>query len=119
MRGKRVDPILAGIIIAVLMGNINYHIDKLTRNAFRKKGFATAKIITEWADILRNPALSDNTTPIKIVYPAGKSTDGVLHIKTSGSLALELQQYEPKIVEKIATYFGFKAIKSIRIIHEH
>lgn len=101
------------------MGDINYHIDKLTRNAFRKKGFATAKIITEWPQILNNDELAKYTTPIKIVYPAGKTTDGVLHIKTSGSLALELQQYEPKIVEKIATYFGFKAVTSIRIIHEH
>ena len=101
------------------MGDINYHIDKLTRNVFRKKGFATAKIIMEWEQILGNPQLARHTTPFKITYPVGKTTDGVLYIKTSGSLALELQQYEPKIIEKIATYFGFKAISHIKIIHEH
>ncbi len=101
------------------MGDIQYHIDKLTRNVFRKQGFATAKIITEWEQILNNPDLARHTHPVKIVYPAGKNVEGVLHIKAPGALALELQQYEPKIVEKIATYFGFKAIRSIRIVHEH
>ena len=101
------------------MGNINYHIDKLTGKVFRKKGFATAKIIMEWEQILNNPQLARHTHPFKISYPVGKTTDGVLYIKCSGALALELQQYEPKIIEKIATYFGFKAISSIKIIHEH
>jgi len=101
------------------MANINYHIDKLTNSVFRKKGFATAKIIMEWEIILDNPRLARHSHPFKIVYPAGKNVEGTLYIKASGALSLELQQYEPKIIEKIATYFGFKAISSIKIIHEH
>ena len=44
--------------------------------------------------------------------------DRYLHVNVSPAAALEFQHFQDKIIEKINSYFGYKAIKGIRI-HQH
>ena len=97
------------------MGNIDYHIDKQLRKVFRKKGFATAEIINDWALIVDDEMLSKYSNPLKITYPVGKQTEGTLHVEVAGPMAMELEQRKEEIISKIASYFGYKAIENIKV----
>jgi hypothetical protein len=98
------------------MKNLNTLVDNATRDAIRKKGFASAQIIYEWEQIV-GPFLAKNTTPLKITYPINKNVDGTLHIQVISAQAPIIQTLEVEIIEKIATYFGFKAVQRIKLIH--
>ena len=44
--------------------------------------------------------------------------DRYLHVNVSPAAAIEFQHFQDKIIEKINSYFGYKAIKGIKI-HQH
>ena len=95
--------------------NINQLVDKVTENVFYKRGFAHKKLITDWRYIV-GEVLYTKTVPQKVIFPKGAKTDGILYIQVSIGWATEVQHLEPIILEKIATYFGYKAIKKISIL---
>ena len=41
--------------------------------------------------------------------------DRYLHVNVSPAAAIEFQHFQDKIIEKINSYFGYKAIKGIKI----
>ena len=47
-----------------------------------------------------------------------KVYDRYLHVNVSPSAAIEFQHFQDKIIEKINSYFGYEAIKGIKI-HEN
>tara|TARA_Y100000746_G_scaffold218719_1_gene215523 strand:- start:327 stop:845 length:519 start_codon:yes stop_codon:yes gene_type:complete len=47
-----------------------------------------------------------------------KVYDRYLHVNVSPSAAIEFQHFQDKIIEKINSYFGYEAIKGIKI-HQH
>ncbi len=79
----------------------------LTKAAFAKRGFHRAAVLTDWQAIVGD-ALAERCVPEKL------SADGVLTIRASGSVALALQHLEPQMLERIATYFGFRAVTRLR-----
>jgi|TARA_B100001971_G_scaffold204277_1_gene220256 hypothetical protein len=79
----------------------------LTRAAFAARGFHRAAVITDWQAIVGD-ALAGRCVPERL------STDGVLTIRASGSVALALQHLEPQMLERIAGYFGFRAVTRLR-----
>jgi hypothetical protein len=93
-------------------------LNDVTKETFRKRGFAEAKLITDW-EVVVGKELAKYSSPIKISFPKGKRESGTLHIRIFGSLATEMQHMEPMIIEKIATYFGYKAVSSIKLKHEN
>jgi len=95
--------------------DINKLIDKVTKNVFYSRGFAEKKIITDWRFIV-GEVLYKKTVPQKIIFPKGKKTDGILYIQVAIGWATEIQHLEPIIIEKIASYFGYKAIKRMSIL---
>jgi hypothetical protein len=99
------------------MKNVSSLVTDLTKTAIRNKGFASAQIIYDWEAIVGG-YLAKHTTPIKIAMPMNKNTDGVLHIQVVSSVAPIIQTLEPEIIEKIATYFGFKAVARIKLVHK-
>jgi len=91
-------------------------IERVTKTAIKNKGFTDAQVIYDW-QIIVGDFLAKHTTPLKITYPHNKNTDGTLHIEVISATAPIIQTLEPEIIEKIASYFGFKAIEKIRLIH--
>ena len=78
-------------------------------------------IHTKWADIV-GKFFINHSEPIKISSIAistdnNGSTiyDHYLHVNVSPAAAIEFQHFQDKIIEKINSYFGYKAIKGIRI----
>ena len=81
---------------------------KITREAFRDRGFYQASILTQWSDIVGNQ-LAARSCPEKV------SREGVLTLRVEGSFALEFQYKEPQLLERIATHFGYRAITRISL----
>ncbi len=86
----------------------------LTREAFRKRGFSAGDVVADWSMIVGN-LLAGTTAPEKIALR--RDGPGVLHLRAaSGASALEIQHLEPQIVERVNTYYGYRAISRLRII---
>jgi hypothetical protein len=79
----------------------------LTKAAFAQRGFHRAVVLTDWQAIVGD-ALAERCVPERL------SADGVLTIRASGSVALALQHLEPQMLERIASYFGFRAVTRLR-----
>ncbi len=76
---------------------------------FRRQGFAEAGVLTDWPEIVGRP-LADYTCPLRL------SRDGALTLRVAGAFALELAHLEPQILDRIARYFGFRAVTRLAIV---
>jgi len=91
-------------------------IDRLTKGLLGKHGFTHGVIATKWPDIV-GENMARHTQPEKIVFSRDGVTGGTLHLKTdSGAYATQLQHQEPQIIERINTFFGYKAVVRIKLI---
>ena len=88
----------------------------LTRPLFKRRGFAAASIVENWANVV-GPMLASRTLPERITFPTGKRDEGTLHLRVdSGALALEIQHQEHLVVERINGFFGYGAVARLRLI---
>ncbi len=85
---------------------------KVTRAAFRRRGFAQAGVITQWPAIV-GEELAACSAPERLTFPPGEGSGGTLHVRVSGGFALELQHLEPVVVDRINTYFGYRAVRRL------
>lgn len=84
---------------------------KLVAPALRKQGFSQADIITRWGTIVGS-LLAERSVPQRLRFgPEG----GVLQVTVDGSYALELQHQEPVIIDRINSYFGYRAVARINM----
>ena len=89
-------------------------IEPVTRPLMKTQGLAGSRILEEWEHIV-GKKLAHYTAPEKLTFTVGKKTDGTLTIACESAHALELQHMQPIILERIATYFGYKAVARITI----
>ena len=93
-------------------------VEQLTRPALKTQGLAGSRIITEWKSIV-GEKLSSHSQPQKLSFPAGKKSDGTLAIAVENGFAPELQHLQPMILERLAVYFGYRAVSRITISHTY
>lgn len=92
----------------------------LTRDLFRKRGFAEGHILANWPDIAGD-VIADYSAPERLVYPrrlrdaAGPSAAAVLEIRVDGPIALEIKHLEPQIIERINAYYGYLAVSRLKM----
>nr|WP_175581472.1 DciA family protein [Thalassospira lucentensis] len=95
--------------VAPLVGN-------LTRPLVRKRGFFQTEIILHWAEIVGRD-LEQFTMPVKYIQPRGENAGGgTLVIRVSGPVAIELQHRMPQIIDRVNTYFGYRAVERIKMM---
>lgn len=82
--------------------------------AFRRFGFVQTSVVTRWREIV-GPRYADVSTPESIRFPAGKRSDGVLHLLVEGAHAPMLQHVAPAIVERVNRFFGYAAVARLSI----
>lgn len=88
----------------------------LTRRALGKHGFAAASLITDWPHIVGED-LAAATAPIKLAFPRGERSGGILHLRVgSGGAALELQHMEAQIVERLNAHLGYGAVAALKLV---
>lgn len=85
----------------------------LTGPALRKRGFAEARIVTQWPEIA-GPAIATASTPLKI--SPGRGGGRILLIRVTSAAALEIQHQTPVILDRINAFFGFDAITGLKLV---
>ncbi len=88
---------------------------RITAPAFRRRGFAEAGILTDWPHIVGSQ-LATQTEPEKLSFARGKRVDGTLQIRVSGAWATELQHLAPQVIERVNSYFGYRAVDRLAIL---
>lgn len=83
--------------------------------AARRRGFAESAILSDWASIV-GPVLAGRCQPVRVEFPRGRSQGGTLHLHARGGAALELQHMAPQLAERINGFFGFAAVRRIRLV---
>jgi hypothetical protein len=91
-----------------LMGNV-------LGPAARRRGFAESAILSDWASIV-GPVLAGRCQPVRVEFPRGRHQGGTLHLHARGGAALELQHMAPQLAERVNGFFGFAAVRKIRLV---
>ena len=93
----------------------------INRKFLYKFGKLDYTIHAKWSDIVGS-FFVDHSEPIRIssilasVDESGSNIyDRFLHVNVSPAAAIEFQHFQDKIIEKINSYFGYKAITGIKI----
>ncbi|MGE0666660.1 MAG: DUF721 domain-containing protein [Sphingomonadales bacterium] len=77
--------------------------------ALRRQGFAQNEIVTRWRDVV-GPLLAARSMPERLRFPQGERIDGTLFIRVESSFALEFQHLTPQILERVNTFYGYRAV---------
>jgi len=106
---------------------IGSYVPGLTKKAFEKFGFSTAALITDW-DKVAGSRFAAFTAPQRLKWPAipgvreARGDDGegrpgaTLVLKVDPARALEAQYATAQIIDRINSYFGYRAVAEIRLI---
>tara|TARA_B100001250_G_C19530346_1_gene670106 strand:- start:250 stop:771 length:522 start_codon:yes stop_codon:yes gene_type:complete len=94
---------------------------KVNRTYSSKFGKIEFLIISKWPQIV-GTFFADHSEPDKISRITDdfnefdeKIYKNYLHVRVSPAAAVEFQHYKDKIIEKINSYFGYKAISDLRL----
>jgi hypothetical protein len=100
---------------------------RLLDPAARARGFATTALLSEWPAIV-GADLAAFTAPDKLVWPRRvEGEDAMAHrsrrpegatlvLRVDGPRAIEVQHRAGPILDRINTYFGYRAVAEMRIV---
>lgn len=84
-----------------------------------KRGFATADLISSWADIV-GPRYAATTMPEKITWPrrdqAKAPAGATLVIRVDAGMAIYLQHETGVVLDRINGFLGFGAVSQLKIV---
>ena len=89
---------------------------RLVKPVFKSRGLMEGKIITHWPQIV-GEKFAHMSFAEKITFPKGKRSEGTLHLNVTSSGALLFQYAQDLILERVNTFFGYKALSKLRMIH--
>ncbi len=89
-------------------------VPQLTKKIFSKRGLNNAAIITDWQKIIGTD-LARHSQPDRLIFPKGERNGAILHIKVEGALATQMQHMEVMVIDRVNSYFGYKAVAEIRL----
>lgn len=84
------------------------------RSAFSRRGFAESRVLTEW-DAIVGAALAPLCRPVKVSYSAG-GFGATLIAMTDGARAPEVEMMGPRIIERVNTFYGYRAISRFKVV---
>ena len=85
-------------------------IGRITARSFESRGLAAAGIAAEWPAIVGEAVAASS-------WPERLGRDGTLRVCVTGPVAVELQHLEPQILERIAAYYGYRAVTRIAYVN--
>jgi len=88
----------------------------LTKNIFGRKNMLFGKMMAEWEQIA-GPEMATRTVPLDLKFSRKKdSNQAVLHLAVQSAFALEFSYRKTLLIERLNVFFGYPAIKDIKII---
>lgn len=95
---------------------LGLYTQKIVKPVFKTRGLMEGRIITHWAQIA-GEEMARLALPEKVTFTQGQRTGGTLHLSVTSSGALMIQYAQDLILEKINTFFGYKALGKLRMTH--
>lgn len=92
-------------------------VGRVTRPAFRKRGFMEEKLLHSWPLII-GEELARHTVPTKLAIDRYGRSGAKLHVICEPAWATELLYLQPVILEKIASFAGYRAVESLVITQQ-
>ncbi len=96
--------------------SIEHLLQPFARKILGKKAFVEADILLNWKEIV-GEEIAAFCQPLKIDFKKGERTEGILRVAAaSGAFALELQLKSRFLLNKVNTFFGYEAVKELKIV---
>ena len=85
-------------------------------DSFRRQGFASAELVTRWADIV-GPEIAGLAEPVKLQWPRtdGEIEPATLVLRVEGPVAIEVQHLSDVILERVNRFVGWRAVERIAL----
>jgi hypothetical protein len=96
---------------------LGFYTQKVVKPVFKARGLMEGKIITHWSQIV-GESFSRLALAEKITFPKGKKTEGTLHLSVTSASAFLLQYAQDLILERVNTFFGYKALSKLKMTHD-
>jgi hypothetical protein len=90
----------------------------LTKDIFGRKNLLFGKMAAEWAQIA-GAEIAGKATPLDLKFSRKadtKNSQAVLHLAVQPAYALEFSYQKSLLIERLNIFFGYPAIKDIKII---
>lgn len=91
-------------------------VGKIVGEAFTRQGFASAELVTRWAEIV-GTEIAVHSEPIKIQWSRGTDpqirSPGTLVLRVEGPAAIEIQHQGAVICERVNCFFGWRAVERL------
>lgn len=103
---------------------VGHFVPRITRKAFQKFGFASADLLSGWPTIVGREVAAF-AVPERLKWPrrdcaitgdAETRSGATLVLRVEGARALELQYRAQDIIERINGYFGYAAVRELRLV---
>lgn len=95
--------------------HIGMALEQAAKPVHSRYGGMRTRLLMDWDKIV-GKTLARSSRPARLVFKAGERTEGLLYIDIyHSSLATQMLFMQPVILERIATYFGYKAVANIKI----
>jgi hypothetical protein len=92
---------------------------KVTKPLIKKHGFSDPQIFHQWREIVGDQ-LAKMSCPMKLSRQQTRDARGyqggaTLKVRVAGAAALEFEHMAPQIIERINTFYGYKAVARISL----
>ena len=85
------------------------------RTAAERRGFAVVRVLTHWPEVV-GEEIGRISQPVSVAFD-NRSLLATLTVSTPGACASELQMHVPRIVERVNSQYGYRAIADVKIVH--
>ncbi|MDH3665877.1 MAG: DciA family protein [Paracoccaceae bacterium] len=83
-------------------------------NAAATHGFAEPEVLLRWSEIV-GEGLSGLCMPVKVTYPRDHGLAATLIVCAEGARAPEVAHLEPRIIERVNQFYGYRAIGRLKL----
>ncbi|MDP6707039.1 MAG: DciA family protein [Alphaproteobacteria bacterium] len=90
------------------------YLSKITRGVLGKRGLTETEVVFRWSAVV-GERLAARCLPERLAFPREAGRGGVLHLLVEPAAATEIQHLAPTILERINTYYGYRAVDSLRL----
>lgn len=95
--------------------NIATTVNPLLRQLLGDNGAIILELLGSWKEII-GEQVSSYCLPQSISFKKNERTNGCLNLSVSaGAFAMEIQQNQRQIIEKVNSFFGYPAISKLKI----
>jgi hypothetical protein len=88
---------------------------RLGGKVLRRHGFAQDKLVAQWPELV-GPQFAGASLPVKLSFTPGSKRGGTLTVRIEGPLALHMQHVQDVILDRINSFFGYKAVERLRLV---